>query len=118
LVSATADGFLTLKRRIIGTDLTFTLKGPDLVVLIGAFTNARGVPQQPYDVRGRMQARSDGFRFREVTGSVGSSSVDIDGLLTTKRGLGGTRFDFKVAGPALQEMIERIGDLEVRQGSY
>jgi hypothetical protein len=118
LVSATVDGILTLKRRLIGSDLMFTLEGPDLAVLIGAFTDAPGVPQQAYDVRGRMQARNDGFRFREVTGSVGSSSVDINGLLTTSRGLGGTRFDFEVAGPALQEMIDRIGDLEVRQGSY
>jgi len=62
--------------------------------------------------------RDDGFRFREISGSVGSSSVDIDGLLTARRGLGGTRFDFKVAGPALQEMINGVGDFEVRHGPY
>ena len=117
-VSATLDGYLALERGIIGSDLAFTLDGPDLAELIGAFIDATGVPQQAYDLRGRMQARNDGFRFREVTGSVGSSSVDIDGLLTTRRGLDGTRFDFEFAGPALQEMIDEIGDLEVRRGPY
>jgi hypothetical protein len=117
-VSATLDGYLALERGIFGTDLAFTFDGPDLADLIGAFIDAAGVPEQPYDIRGHMQARNDGFRFRNVTGSVGSSSVDIDGLLTTRRGLDGTRFDFRFAGPALQEIIDEIGDLEVRPGPY
>jgi hypothetical protein len=117
-VSASVDGFMTLARGITGSDLSFTLQGPDLADLIGAFTDAAGIPQQAYDLRGRVQKREDGFRFREVTGSVGSSSVDIDGLLTTRRGLDGTRFDFEFAGPALQEIIDEIGDLEVRPGPY
>jgi len=37
-VSATVDGFLTFTRGVIGSDLAFTLDGPDLAVLIGAFT--------------------------------------------------------------------------------
>ena len=95
--SVSVDGILTFARGVTGSDLAFTLEGPDLADLIGAFTDATGVPQQAYDLRGRLQARDDGFRFRNITGSVGSSSVDIDGLLTTKRGLGGTRFDFNLA---------------------
>jgi len=117
-VSASVDGFLTFAPGVKGSDLAFTLGGPDLADLVGAFADATGVPQQAYDLRGRMQARDDGFRFRDVTGSVGSSSVDIDGLLTTKPGLAGTRFDYRFAGPALQEIIDEIGDLEVRQGPY
>jgi uncharacterized protein involved in outer membrane biogenesis len=117
-VTATLDGFVALQRRIIGSDLAFTLTGPDLADMIGAFIDATGVPEQAYDLRGRFEARDDGFRFREVTGSVGSSSVDIDGLLTTRSGFDGTRFDFQFAGPALQEIIEEIGDLEVRRGPY
>lgn len=117
-VSASVDGFLTFAPGVKGSDLAFTLEGPDMSDLIGAFTDATGVPQQAYDFRGRVQERDDGFRFREISGSIGSSSVDIDGLLTTRRGLDGTRFDFKVAGPALQEMIDEIGDLEVRHGPY
>jgi hypothetical protein len=70
-VSATLDGYLALERGIFGTDLAFTFDGPDLADLIGAFIDAAGVPEQPYDIRGHMQARNDGFRFRNVTGSVG-----------------------------------------------
>ena len=116
--SVSVDGFLTFARGVTGSDLAFTFEGPDLAVLIGAFTDATGIPQQAYDLRGRVQERDDGFRFRNITGSIGSSSVDIDGLLTTRSDLAGTRFDFNLAGPALQELIDRIGDLEVRQGPY
>jgi hypothetical protein len=118
-VSATLDGFLAITQRAIGSDLAFTLVGPDLADLIGAFTDATGVPEQAYDLGGRLQARNDGFRFRDVSGSIGSSSVDIDGLLTRRsEKLAGTRFDFRFAGPALQEVIDEIGDLEVRPGPY
>ena len=117
-VNATVDGFLTIASGAIGSDLAFTFDGPDLADLVGAFIDATGVPQQAYDLRGRMQVRDDGFRFRDVSGSIGSSSVDIDGLLTTRSDLAATRFDFNLAGPALQELIDRIGDLEVRQGPY
>jgi hypothetical protein len=118
-VSATLDGFLAITQRAIGSDLAFTLVGPDLADLIAAFTDATGVPEQAYDLGGRLQARNDGFRFRDVSGSIGSSSVDIDGLLTRRsEKLAGTRFDFRFAGPALQEVIDEIGDLEVRPGPY
>ena len=117
-VTASVNGFLTIASGAIGSDLAFTFDGPDLADLVGAFIDATGVPQQAYDLRGRMQVRDDGFRFRDVSGSIGSSSVDIDGLLTTRSDLAGTRFDFNLAGPALQELIDRIGDLEVRQGPY
>ena len=117
-VNATVDGFLTIASGAIGSDLAFTFDGPDLADLVGAFIDATGVPPLPYELRGRMQARDNGFRFRNVSGSVGSSSINIDGLLTTTQGLAGTRFDFNLAGPALQELIDRIGDLEVRQGPY
>jgi uncharacterized protein involved in outer membrane biogenesis len=117
-VTATLDGFVALQRLIIGSDLGFTLTGPNLADMIGAFIDANGVPQQAFDLRGRFQSRDDGFRFREVTGSVGSSSVNIDGLLPARSVLDGTRFDFQFAGPALEEVIDQIGDLEVRRGSY
>jgi hypothetical protein len=63
---------------------------------------------EAYDLNGRLEIRDDGYRFRRVTGSIGSSAVNLDGLLTRKRGLAGTRFDFELEGPELQEMIDSI----------
>ena len=43
--------------------------------------------------------------FRNVQGKLGTSAVSADGLLTTKPGLGGTRFTFAAGGPAFEEML-------------
>jgi hypothetical protein len=117
-VTVTADGFIALTRGVLGSDVDFDLKGPDLATLVAAFTTAEQIPMEAYDLNGRLEIRDDGYRFRRVTGSIGSSAVNLDGLLTRKRGLAGTRFDFELEGPELQEMIDSIGDLEVRAGPY
>lgn len=117
-VTASVDGLVTLAPAAIGSDLTISLDGPNLANLLDAFVDANVFPQHAFDFRGRMQIQDDGLRFRHVNGNIGSSSVDVDGLLTMVRGLDGTRFEFNVTGPALEEVIDNIGDLEVRQGPY
>jgi len=114
---ATVEGQVTLTRGAKGSDFAFEIVGPDLAKLIGAFVTADGIPAQSFDVNGRLQIRDDGYRFREVRGSIGSSAIEIDGLLTTQHGLGGTRFDFEFEGPAFEEVTDEVG-LEVREGPY
>jgi len=114
---ATVEGQVALTRGAKGSDLAFEIVGPDLAKLIGAFVTADGIPAQSFDVNGRLQIRDDGYRFREVRGSIGSSAIEIDGLLTTQHGLGGTRFDFEFEGPAFEEVTDEVG-LEVREGPY
>lgn len=117
-VSASIDGFVTLVRGASGSELSFALDGSDLAGLVGMFGNKKGVPEEAYDLRGRIQVHDDGYRFREVEGSVGHSVIEADGLLTTAPGLAGTRFDFSIAGPALEDVIDHIGDFRTRRGSY
>ena len=117
-VVATVDGNLSLAPGVIGSDANFTLKGRDLAALINAFAEADGVPMEPYDFAGQLQVRDDGFRFRTVQGTLGTSAVSADGLITMNPGLAGTHFTFAAGGPAFEEVIEEIGDLEVREGPY
>ena len=114
----TVEGQLALTQGVTGSDLAFEIEGPDLAKLVSAFATADGIPAQPYDVSGRLQIRDDGYRFRGVSGSIGSSAIEIDGLLTTRAGFGGTRFTFAAGGPAFEEVVDEIGDLEVREGPY
>ena len=116
-VSATLDGFMTFSPGVIGSDVVFTFEGPDLAELIGALTEAEGVPPEPYDFRGQLQVRDDGYHLREVQGSLGTSAIRVDGLLTTAPGLAGTRFAFEAEGPAFEEIADNA-DLEIREGPY
>jgi uncharacterized protein involved in outer membrane biogenesis len=115
---AVVDGQIALAPGIKGSDFAFEIEGPDLAGMIGAFTAATGIPAQPYDMSGRVSIGDDGYRFRKVSGSVGRSEVNIDGLLATRAGLAGTRFTFDFNGPEFQEIVDKVGDLEVRPGPY
>lgn len=117
-VSATVFGFVTFSPGAVGSDLNFTFDGPNLEELIGAFAEAEGVPPEPYDFRGQLRVRDDGYHLREVQGSLGTSAIRVDGLLTTRPGLGGTQFNFAAEGPALEEFTDDLVDLEIREGPY
>ena len=108
---------MPLTRGIVGAEATFDASGPNLADVIGAFTEAEGVPRQPFDLEGLLQVRDDGYRFRKVEGNIGSSTVAADGLLTTEPGLAGTRFSFAVEGPELDELTEEAG-YDAREGPF
>lgn len=115
---AAVEGQVALTSGIEGSDLAFEIEGPDLAKLIGAFAAAEGVPPDPYDFRGQLQVRDDGYHFRDVRGSLGTSAIRVDGLLTTTPGFGGTRFSFAAEGPAFEDLAEDLGDLEIQEGPY
>ena len=117
-VTAKIDGMIVLSSGIKGSDFDFELTGPNLAELIGAFATPTGVPGQPYDVKGRLEIRDDGYRFRDVTGNIGRSAVDVDGLLNPVSGLSGTHFNFDIEGPEFLEIIDEVGGLEVHPGPY
>ena len=117
-VSMRIDGLIKPVKGVVGSDIEFELNGPNLAALSGAFGAEEGVPELPYNLSGRLQVRDDGYRFRGLTGAVGSSEFEIDGLLVPQPGITGSRFDFAMSGPALEELLDQIGDFEVREGPY
>lgn len=117
-VKAVIDGQIVLTPGIKGSEFSFNIEGPDLAAIVGNFTTATGIPTQPYDMSGHLTIGTNGYRFRDVSGSVGRSEVSLDGLLTARAGLSGTQLNFAFNGPEFQEIVEKLGDLEVRPGPY
>jgi len=117
-VTASVDGQIALTRGIEGSDFAFEIEGPDLAAIVEVFTTASGIPAQPYDLDGHISILGDGYRLREIQGRVGSSKVSLDGVLSTKPGLDGTRFDFELEGPEFQELIHQVDKLKVRPGAF
>jgi uncharacterized protein involved in outer membrane biogenesis len=117
-VSASVTGLIVLRNGIVGSDLSFDLAGPSLTAVAGAFGVAEGVPAEAFDVTGALQVGKDGYRFTDVKGILGSSNLNFDGLITNVEGLTGSRATFTLKGPAFEEVIDQIGDLEVRPGPY
>ena len=117
-VTVSLDGFITLGAGIIGSNLSFGLVGANLAKLLGAFGVQESIPHEPFDFNGQLQVRNDGYRFRNLTGALGSSSLNVDGLLVPVSGLAGSHFNFAVSGPEFQEIIAQLGDTDVRPGPY
>ncbi|MDX1508192.1 MAG: AsmA family protein, partial [Woeseiaceae bacterium] len=116
-VSVRVDGVIVATTGIVGSDVNFGISGGSFARLMDAFASAAGVPVVPYDLRGRLQVQDDGYRFRGVDGTLGSSAVKIDGLLA-RTPMRGSQFDFVVEGPAFEEVIGHVGSFEVRPGNY
>ena len=117
-VSLSIEGLVKMTHGALGSDLDFSIDGPDLAIMISAFADATAVPAQPYALQGQLQIRDDGYRFREVGGSIGTTTIDIDGLLVPAPGISGSRFNFAARGAAFTELTAGLGDLDVRPGPF
>lgn len=112
------EGVVQPVKGIKGSDLAFTLQGPDLANLIGAFTDAGNVPALPYALDGQLAVRDDGYRFRGVSGKLGTSDLQLDGLLVPASGIAGSRFTLAAKGAAFNEIVGQLGETAVRPGPY
>ena len=117
-ISMGVGGLIKLQAGAIGSDLRFAIDGPDLAALIGAFAPSDGIPHEIYTLGGELLIRDNGYRFRDVSGKIGSAEVKLDGLLVAGSGLTGSRFNFSATGPALTELTAALGDIDVRPGPY
>jgi uncharacterized protein involved in outer membrane biogenesis len=101
-----------------GSQLAFGVSGPDLANLVGMFAPSEQVPPLPFDLGGQALIQGDGFRFRDAHGSLGRSTVDIEGVLKPVKALAGSGFEVASSGPDLKEFLVHLPDLQVRPGAY
>jgi uncharacterized protein involved in outer membrane biogenesis len=112
------DGRAALNPGLQGSDFDFNLAGPDLAVLLGAFGPDEYVPDEPYDVTGKLQVRENGLGIHGLTATVGTSNIRIEGLLVPSSGLYGSTIAIDASGPAFEEIVDQVGQLEIAAGRY
>ena len=112
------DGRATLNPGLQGSDFDFNLAGPDLAVLVGAFGPDEYVPDEPYDVTGKLRVLENGLGIHGLTATVGTSNIRIEGLLVPSSGLYGSTIAVDASGPAFEEIVDQVGQLEIAAGRY
>jgi uncharacterized protein involved in outer membrane biogenesis len=117
-VAASVDGLIALRSGAEGSDLAFAVKGANLEALVAEFSEPTGVPALPYDVGGKLKIGNDGYRFRDVSGSLGTTSIKADGLLVPADMIAGSHFDIHAQGAAFEELVAGLDDVDVRPGSF
>ena len=116
--SATVEGLVPLSAGAVGADLQISAEGADLTVLAGLFTDAAGVPALPYRIGGGLRIAEEGYRFNGIAGTLGSTAISGEGLLVVAETFAGTRFDIQAGGPAFEELIEALEDVDVDDGFF
>ena len=112
------EGLLALAPRLEGSRLSLGVDTPDLAGLVGMFAPSERVPPLPIDVSGQVWLRGDRFTFSDVRGNLGQSSVDADGTLKLTAGIAGSEFRIASSGPAFEELLAHIPDIDVYPGTY
>ncbi len=117
-VVVSIDGLVALRSGMVGSDLAVAVKGEDLQALVAEFAEPEGVPPLPYDVGGKLSIGNDGYRFRDVSGSLGTASIKADGLLVPADMIAGSHFDIHAQGAAFEELVAGLDDVDVRPGPF
>ena len=117
-VDVWVSGLISEAPGLRGSDVNIRLAGPDLHALADSLGMEFEVPAEPYDVSGRLHVRDDDFRFTNIAGKIGSSSIEVNGSLIAGRGFTGTRITFNSRGPALEKYVQAIDTFKVAPGPY
>ena len=117
-VRARLEGLVELAPGGRGSQLTFGVSGPDLAYLVGMFAPSEQVPPLAFDLGGQVLIQRDGFRFRDARGTLGQSSVAIEGILKPVKFVAGSGFKLAASGPVFKVLFAHIPDLEVLPGAY
>ncbi|GEM_PF-1480888 len=93
-------------------------RGGSLATLVGGFADAAYVPNQPFEVDAAVLLDAGGLRIQKVAGSLGSASIEGDGLLAFTSSIHGSRFSASASGPAFEELENSFAGLRVRRGPF
>jgi uncharacterized protein involved in outer membrane biogenesis len=91
------DGRLGKPPEFLGTDLELHGDGPD-ASLFSSLTGG-AVPAGPFQVSGRVEKNSGGFRFEDFNFRLGEYLIAVNGTLGKTPTLEGTDLDFQAEGP-------------------
>ena len=96
-------GRLVPAKRLAGSELDLRVAGPDLAAF-GASVGLRGVPAQPFEVKGRLRVAPDGYDLEGIEAVIGRLSGALEGRVGAPSARDGTSLSGRVAGPALSDL--------------
>ncbi len=117
-VAASVSGAIHLKPHLLGTALRFDVEGADLRDTLRRFGVDAGVPPLPYEASGPVRFAADGIELQGLSAELGASAIELEGLISTAKGLSGTRLTFSANGPSMEELSSGLDNVDVFPGAF
>jgi len=115
---ARISGNISREPWLFGSELGFEANGPDLAALVNLFYPVSRIPVLPYSASGRLKLEPGALVFRNVDAALGTSTMAVDGKLALSKGIVGSSFTVVARGPAFEELMRDLVDVDVRPGEY
>lgn len=112
------EGLIALAPRLAGSRLSVGIETPDLATVVGMFAPSEYVPPLPVNVTGDVRLQGDRFRFDNVAGRLGQSSVTGQGTLRLAQRIAGSEFSVVASGPAFEELTAHIPQFNPQPGTF
>jgi hypothetical protein len=100
---AEVTGRVMPSRDLVGTDVSFDLRGSDLSEIsafVAGFTDSPDLPKEPYSLTGKIAVDDSGFDLREVELHVADSTARAAGRIGAPPGLLGSDLTIDIDGPS------------------
>lgn len=117
-VSASISGALNLEPLVLGSTFGIDVEGTDLSDTLRRFGVDGGVPPLPFAASGPVHFKEHSLESGRISARIGSSNIDVEGLLALSGGLAGTRFRVAGKGPAMEELFSGLDDFDVVPGPF
>ena len=88
-VAASVSGAIHLGSGVLGTVLQIEANGDDLRDTLRRFDVDVGIPPVPYEISGAARFAADGIALPNVAVKLGTSAMELEGLISTTRDLPG-----------------------------
>lgn len=117
-IAASISGYVKLKSRLLGTAVQFEVDGQDLRDTLSRVEVDAGIPALPYTASGAAHFVSGGIELRNVDVDLGSSTIELDGLLAFLKGLSGTNVKIGATGQSMEELFSGLDNVDVHPGPF
>jgi uncharacterized protein involved in outer membrane biogenesis len=110
------DGLVARDPLGVGTDVTWSISGPDLRQLATSL-RLDGVPDGAFDLRGRLRREPRVSRLDNVQGTVAGADLRLSGRIADQPKLG-TTLDLSIEGPRLETFAGLVPGYRLPPGEF
>ena len=94
-------GSVSLETGVLGSELEVAVRGESLPAVLDALELDLLAPELEFESRGQLLVETGAYRLNAVSGRLGQTDFEFDGVLATQNAFAGSSITYTVSGPAI-----------------